>query len=105
MSEDKSRKNPASSQEPEFDYLMVGAGLFNAVLSAQFVAMGRKVLVVERRSEIGGNCHTYEKDGITVHKNSGENIGALSTDSRFDMIFCSKLVEPRAAALVLYKIG
>lgn len=50
----------------------------------------------------------YEKssiDGITVHKNSGENIGALSTDSRFDMIFCSKLVEPRAAALVLYKIG
>ena len=68
MIEDKSRKNPSSSHEPEFDYLMVGAGLFNAVLTAQFVAMGRKVLVVERRNEIGGNCHTYEKDGITVHK-------------------------------------
>lgn len=50
----------------------------------------------------------YEKssiDGLTVHANSGENIGALSTDSRFDMILCSKLVEPRAAALVLYKIA
>lgn len=50
----------------------------------------------------------YEKssiDGLTVHANSGENIGALSTDSRYDMILCSKLVEPRAAALVLYKIG
>ena len=51
---------------------------------------------------------TYEKssiDGLTVHANSGENIGALSTDSRYDMILCSKLVEPRAAALVLYKIA
>ena len=50
----------------------------------------------------------YEKssiDGLTVHANSGENIGALSTDSRYDMILCSKLVEPRAAALVLYKIA
>lgn len=50
----------------------------------------------------------YEKssiDGLTVHANSGENIGALSTDSRFDMILCSKLVEPRAAAIVLYKIA
>lgn len=50
----------------------------------------------------------YEKssiDGLTVHCNSGENIGALSTDSRYDMILASKLVEPRAAALVLYKIA
>ena len=50
----------------------------------------------------------YEKssiDGLTVHSNSGENIGALSTDSRYDMILASKLVEPRAAALVLYKIA
>ena len=50
----------------------------------------------------------YEKssiDGLTVHANSGENIGALSTDRRYDMILCSKLVEPRAAALVLYKIA
>jgi hypothetical protein len=50
----------------------------------------------------------YEKssiDGLTVHANSGENIGSLSTDSRYDMILCSKLVEPRAAALVLYKIA
>lgn len=50
----------------------------------------------------------YEKssiDGLTVHCNSGENISALSTDSRYDMILASKLVEPRAAALVLYKIA
>lgn len=50
----------------------------------------------------------YEKssiDGLTIHANSGENIGALSTDSRYDMILASKLVEPRAAALVLYKIA
>ncbi len=50
----------------------------------------------------------YEKssiDGLTVHCNSGAEIGKLSTDSRYDMLLCSKLVEPRAAALVLYKIA
>ena len=62
MSEAKSEK------KPEFDYLMVGAGLFNAVLTAKFIAAGKKVLVVERRQDVGGNCYTYEKDGITVHK-------------------------------------
>ena len=50
----------------------------------------------------------YEKsslDGLTVHCNAGAEIGKLSTDSRYDMLLCSKLVEPRAAALVLYKIA
>lgn len=49
----------------------------------------------------------YEKsslDGVTIHVNSGENVKALKTDKRFDMIFASKLVEPRAAALVLYPL-
>lgn len=50
----------------------------------------------------------YEKsslDGVTIHVNAGEDIGAFKTDKRFDMIFASKLVEPRAAALVLYPLS
>lgn len=50
----------------------------------------------------------YEKsslDGVTIHVNSGENVKALKTDKRFDMIFASKLVEPRAAVVVLYPIA
>lgn len=51
-----------------YDALMVGAGLFNAVLTAKLVERGKSVLVIDRRKEIGGNCATYEDDGITVHK-------------------------------------
>lgn len=49
----------------------------------------------------------YEKsslDGITVHANKGETINTLSTDARYDIIFASKLVEPRAAVMVWYQM-
>lgn len=49
----------------------------------------------------------YEKsslDGITIHCNKGENVPGLSTDSRYDMLFASKLVEPRAAVMVWYQM-
>lgn len=50
----------------------------------------------------------YEKsslDGITVHCNKGETIANLSTDARYDIIFASKLVEPRAAVMVWYELA
>jgi len=49
----------------------------------------------------------YEKsslDGITVHANKGQDIPNLSTDARYDIIFASKLVEPRAAVMVWYQL-
>jgi UDP-galactopyranose mutase len=53
-----------------YDVLLVGAGLYNAVLAHRFQKMGLKVCVVERRpgDEIGGNCATEERDGIMIHK-------------------------------------
>ena len=51
-----------------FDVLLVGAGLYNAVLANRFANHGLSCLIVEKRNEIGGNCHTYELNGITVHK-------------------------------------
>lgn len=51
-----------------FDVLLVGAGLYNAVLANRFANHGLNCLIVEKRNEIGGNCHTYELNGITVHK-------------------------------------
>lgn len=50
----------------------------------------------------------YEKsslDGITVHCNKGETIADLSTDARYDIIFASKLVEPRAAVMIWYELA
>ena len=52
----------------EYDVLLVGAGLFNAVLAAKLVEKGRKVLVIDRRNGVGGNCATANLDGIEIHK-------------------------------------
>ena len=53
-----------------YDILLVGAGLYNAVLAYRFQQMGLSVCVVERRTgqEIGGNCATETRDGIIIHK-------------------------------------
>lgn len=51
-----------------YDYLLVGAGLFNAVFAHCAVQHGKKCLVIEKRNHIGGNCYTYEDHGIIVHK-------------------------------------
>ena len=51
-----------------FDVLLVGAGLYNAVLANRFAGHGLSCLIVEKRNEIGGNCYTYDLNGITVHK-------------------------------------
>ena len=54
--------------EQKYDVLLVGAGLFNAVLAHKFATFGKSVLVVERREDIGGNCYTEPLHGIDVHK-------------------------------------
>ena len=50
-----------------YDYLIVGAGLFGAVFAQQAKAAGKKVLVIDKRSHIGGNVYTDTVEGIHVH--------------------------------------
>ena len=40
----------------KYDYLVVGAGLFGAVFAHEAKAAGKSVLVIDRRSQIGGMC-------------------------------------------------
>ena len=51
-----------------YDYLIVGAGLFGAVFAREMTNRGRRCLVIDRRSHIGGNCFTENIEGINVHK-------------------------------------
>ena len=51
-----------------YDAILVGAGLFNAVLAWRLINEGKKVLVIEKRDHLAGNCFTYRKDDIDVHK-------------------------------------
>ena len=51
-----------------YDYLIVGAGLYGAVVAHELNKRGYKVLVVEKRNNIAGNIYTEEIEGIQVHK-------------------------------------
>ncbi len=52
----------------KYDYLVVGAGLYGAVFARQAADAGKKVLVIDRRSHIGGNVYTEKVEGIDFHK-------------------------------------
>lgn len=52
----------------EYDYLIVGAGLFGCVFAHEMAKAGKKCLVIDRRSHIGGNCYTENVNGINVHR-------------------------------------
>lgn len=51
-----------------YDYLVVGSGLFGAVFARQATDAGKKVLVIDKRSNIAGNVYTEKVEGINFHK-------------------------------------
>lgn len=51
-----------------YDYLLVGAGLYNGVVAKKLISDGKSVLVVEKRDHIGGNVYCESIEGINVHK-------------------------------------
>ncbi len=51
-----------------FDYLIVGCGLSGATCARLLAEKGKRILMVEKRSHIGGNVYDcYNEDGILVH--------------------------------------
>ena len=52
----------------EYDFLVVGAGLFGAVFTHEAIKRGKSVLVIDKRDHIGGNCYTKNRMGIEVHE-------------------------------------
>ena len=51
-----------------YDYLIVGAGLFGAVFARQAADAGKKCLVIDKRPHIAGNIYTEPVEGINVHR-------------------------------------
>jgi UDP-galactopyranose mutase len=52
----------------KYDYLIVGSGLFGATFAYFANKMGRKCLVIDKRSHLGGNVYCENIEGINVHK-------------------------------------
>ncbi|MBY0502791.1 MAG: UDP-galactopyranose mutase [Bryobacteraceae bacterium] len=82
-----------SSKSRHFDYLVVGAGFAGATFAAQMARLGKSVVVVERRSHIGGNAYDYyDGAGVLVHR-YGPHIFHTNSEDVFD--FLSQFTEWR----------
>ncbi len=51
-----------------YDYVVVGSGFSGATFAHMCKKAGKKVLVIEKKEHLGGNCHTELVGGIMVHK-------------------------------------
>ena len=74
----------------EYDYLIVGAGLFGSVFAHEARKAGRRCLVIDKRDHRGGNVYCEEVEGIHVHK-YGAHI--FHTDNRKVWDYVNGLVE------------
>lgn len=51
-----------------YDYLIIGSGLYGSICARELTDKGHNVLVIEKRDHIGGNIYTENVEGINVHK-------------------------------------
>ena len=77
-------------ENKKYDYLIVGSGLFGSVFAHEAHKNGKKVLVIEKREQRGGNVYCKNVDGINVHY-YGAHI--FHTDDRKIWNYVNDLVE------------
>ncbi|AEJ23184.1 UDP-galactopyranose mutase [Weissella koreensis] len=53
--------------DKNYDYLIVGAGPYGSIFAHEAAKRGKRSLIIEKRSHIGGNMYTHSEHGITVH--------------------------------------
>ncbi|WP_018667791.1 UDP-galactopyranose mutase [Bacteroides gallinarum] len=67
------------------DFLIVGSGLFGATVAHVLFRHGKRLMVVDKRSHIGGNIYTESVNGINVHK-YGAHIFHTSNKQIWDFV-------------------
>ena len=74
----------------QYDYLIVGSGLFGATFAYRVRQAGKKCLVIDKRPHLGGNVYCESIEGINVHK-YGAHIFHTSNKQVWD--FVNSIVE------------
>ena len=69
----------------KYDYLIVGSGLFGATFAHLAHKQGKKCLVIDKRSHLGGNIYCENIEGINVHK-YGAHIFHTSNKKVWDLV-------------------
>lgn len=73
-----------------YDYLIVGAGIYGATFACMAHRQGKRCLVIDKRSHLGGNIYCENIEGINVHK-YGAHIFHTSNKKVWD--FVNSIVE------------
>ena len=68
-----------------YDYLVVGAGLYGSILAYRAHQAGKSVVVIDKRPHVGGNLYCEEIEGIQVHK-YGPHIFHTSNKEVWDFV-------------------
>lgn len=68
-----------------YDYLIVGAGLFGATFAREMTDAGKKCLVIDKRPHIGGNVYSENRNGVDVHV-YGAHIFHTSSDRIWEYV-------------------
>ena len=55
-------------EKKKYDYIIVGSGLYGAIFAHEARKRGKKVKIIEKRANVGGNVYTEKVEGIIVHK-------------------------------------
>jgi UDP-galactopyranose mutase len=76
--------------EKQYDYLIVGAGIFGATFACMAHRQGKRCLVIDKRNHLGGNIYCENIEGINVHK-YGAHIFHTSNKKVWD--FVNSIVE------------
>lgn len=74
----------------QYDYVIVGAGLYGATFAHFAQKQGKRCLVIDRRPHLGGNIYCENIEGINVHK-YGAHIFHTSNKKVWD--FVNSIVE------------
>ena len=69
----------------KYDYLVVGSGLYGATFAYLAKKKGKKVLVIDKRNQLGGNIYCENVEGINVHK-YGAHIFHTSNKDVWDFV-------------------
>ena len=69
----------------EYDYLIIGSGLFGATFAYLTKQSGKRCLIIEKRPHIGGNVYCESIEGINVHK-YGAHIFHTSNKEVWDFV-------------------
>ena len=74
----------------QYDYLLVGAGIYGATFACMAHRQGKRCLVIDKRNHLGGNIYCENIEGINVHK-YGAHIFHTSNKKVWD--FANSIVE------------